>query len=172
MESPLRYFSTLTDPRVERTREHDLEDILFIAIASIICGAEGWNEIEEFGKSKEDWLKTFLRLPGGIPSHDTFNRVFSALDPQELEQCFMDWTRSVADLCANEVVAIDGKSMCGSRTSDKKSIVHMVSAWAEKNHIVLGQTKVDEKSNEITAIPKLLELLVLKGCIITFKIII
>ncbi|GAB6008859.1 ISAs1 family transposase [Dysgonomonas reticulitermitis] len=163
MESPLCYFSTLTDPRVERTREHDLEDILFIAIASIICGAEGWNEIEEFGKSKEDWLKTFLRLPGGIPSHDTFNRVFSALDPQELEQCFMDWTRSVADLCANEVVAIDGKSMCGSRTSDKKSIVHMVSAWAEKNHIVLGQTKVDEKSNEITAIPKLLELLVLKG---------
>ncbi|GHV41786.1 hypothetical protein FACS1894179_10190 [Bacteroidia bacterium] len=89
------------------------------------------------------------------------------MDPQELEQCFMDWTRSVADLCANEVVAIDGKSMCGSRTSDKKSIVHMVSAWAEKNHIVLGQTKVDEKSNEITAIPKLLELLVLKGCIVT-----
>ncbi|GHV16348.1 H repeat-associated protein YdcC [Bacteroidia bacterium] len=167
MESPLRYFSSLTDPRVERTREHDLEDILFIAIASIICGAEGWNEIEEFGKSKEDWLKTFLRLPGGIPSHDTFNRVFSALDPQELEQCFMDWTRSVADLCENEVVAIDGKSMCGSRTSDKKSIVHMVSAWAEKNHIVLGQTKVDEKSNEITAIPRLLELLVLKGCIVT-----
>jgi predicted transposase YbfD/YdcC len=167
MESPLCYFSCLTDPRVERTREHSLEDILFIAIASIICGAEGWNEMEEFGKSKEDWLKTFLRLPGGIPSHDTFNRVFSALDPHELEKCFMDWTRSVADLCENEVVAIDGKSMCGSRSSDKKSIVHMVSAWAEKNHIVLGQTKVEEKSNEITAIPKLLELLVLKGCIVT-----
>lgn len=167
MESPLHYFSSLTDPRVERTREHNLEDILFIAIASIICGADGWNEMEEFGKSKEDWLKTFLHLPGGIPSHDTFNRVFSALDPQELELCFMDWTRSVADLCENEVIAIDGKSMRGSRSSDKKAIVHMVSAWAEKNHIVLGQTKVDEKSNEITAIPKLLELLVLKGCIVT-----
>lgn len=167
MESPLTYFSSLTDPRVERTREHSLEDILFIAIASIICGAEGWNEMEEFGKCKEDWLKTFLRLPGGIPSHDTFNRVFSALDPEELESCFMDWTRSVADLCKNEVIAIDGKSMRGSRSTDKKSIVHMVSAWAEQNHLVLGQVKVEEKSNEITAIPRLLELLVVKGCIVT-----
>lgn len=167
MESPLDYFSSLTDPRVERTREHRLEDILFIAIASIICGAESWNDMEEFGKAKEDWLKTFLVLSGGIPSHDTFNRLFSALDPQELECCFMDWTRSVADLCENEVIAIDGKSMRGTRSSGNKSIVHMVSAWAEKNHIVLGQTKVEEKSNEITAIPQLLNLLVLKGCIVT-----
>lgn len=132
MESPVSYFSSLTDPRVERTREHSLEDILFIAISSIICGAEGWNEMEEFGKAKEDWLKTYLLLPSGIPSHDTFNRVFSSLNPEELERCFMDWTRSVADLCENEViVAIDGKSMRGSRSSDKKSIVHMVSTWAE-----------------------------------------
>jgi predicted transposase YbfD/YdcC len=123
--------------------------------------------MEEFGRAKEDWLKTFLRLPGGIPSHDTFNRVFSALNPEELEGCFMDWTRSIADLCENEVIAIDGKSMRGSRSLGKKSIVHMVSAWAEKNHIVLGQVKVDKKSNEITAIPKLLDLLVLKGCIVT-----
>jgi hypothetical protein len=92
-------------------------------------------------------LKTFLRLPSGIPSHDTFNRVFSALNPEELEGCFMDRTRSVADLCENEVIAIDGKSMRGSRSSGRKSIVHPVSAWAEKNHIVLGQVKVDEKSN-------------------------
>jgi hypothetical protein len=125
--------------------------------------AEDWNEMEEFGKAKEDWLKTFLRLPGGIPSHDTFNRVFSALNPEELKGCFMDWTRPVADLCENEVIAIDGKSMRGSRSSGRKSIVHLVSAWAEKNHIVLVQVKVDEKSNEITAIPKLLDLLVLKG---------
>jgi predicted transposase YbfD/YdcC len=122
--------------------------------------------MEEFGIAKEDWLKTFLRLPGGISSHDTFNRVFSALNSEELEGCFMDWTRSVADLCENEVIAIDGKSMRGSRSSGRKSIVHLVSAWAEKNHIVLGQVKVDEKSNEITAIPKLLDLLVLKGCIV------
>ncbi|GHV52375.1 hypothetical protein FACS1894181_15420 [Bacteroidia bacterium] len=135
MESPLRYFSPLTGPRVGRTREHDLEDILFIAIASVLCGAEGWNEMEEFGKAKEDWLKTFLRLPGDTPSHDTFNRVFSALDPGELEACFMDWTRPVAGLCENEVIAIDGKSLCGSRDSGKKSIVHMVSAWAEHNHL-------------------------------------
>lgn len=167
MKSPLDYFSSLTDPRVERTREHRLEDILFIAIASIICGAESWNEMEAFGKAKEAWLRTFLVLPGGIPSHDTFNRLFSALNPQELERCFMDWTRSVADLCENEVIAIDGKSMRGTRSSVNKNIVHMVSAWAGKNHIVLGQTKVEEKSNEITAIPKLLDLLVLKGCIVT-----
>jgi Transposase len=167
MKSPLNYFSSLTDPRVERTREHHLEDILFIAIASIICGGDSWNDMEEFGKAKEEWLRTFLQLPNGIPSHDTFNRVFSALNPEELEGCFIEWTRSVANLCEHEVIAIDGKSMCGTRDFGNKSIVHMVSAWAEKNHIVLGQVKVSEKSNEITAIPRLLELLVLKGCIVT-----
>ena len=176
MESPLSYFSSLTDPRVERTREHLLDDILFIAISSVICGADGWNDMEEFGKAKHEWLQTFLALPGGIPSHDTFNRVFSALEPTGLENCFLDWTRSVADLCKHEVIAIDGKSIRGSRDAGKKSIVHtvyfvqstsMVSAWADQNHIVLGQTKVCEKSNEITAIPRLLELLVLQGCIVT-----
>jgi predicted transposase YbfD/YdcC len=167
MESPLRYFSDLTDPRVERTREHRLEDILFIAIASIICGAESWYEMEEFGKSKEEWLKTFLCLPGGIPSHDTFNRVFSALNPEESEKSFVRWTQSVANLSEGEVVAIDGKSMRGTREQSNKSIVHMVSARAQENHITFGQVKVDEKSNEITAIPRLLDLLVLKGCIVT-----
>ena len=98
MESPLSYFSLLTDPRVDRTHEHHLENILFIAIASIICGADSWNNMEEFGKFKEEWLKTFLQLPSGIPSHDTFNRVFSALNPEELESCFIEWTRAVANL--------------------------------------------------------------------------
>jgi predicted transposase YbfD/YdcC len=163
MESPVGYFSSLTDPRVERTREHSLEDILFIATASVICGAEGRNEMEAFGRAREDRLKTFLRLPGGIPSRDTFKRVFSALNPEELEGCFMDWTRPVADLCENEVMAIDGKCMCGSRSSGRKSIVR---ARAEQNHIVSDQTKVEEKSSEITAIPKLPDLPVLKGCIV------
>lgn len=167
MESPLSYFSSLTDPRVERTKSHSLDDILFIAISSIICGAESWNDMESFGEAKEDWLRTFLRLPEGIPSHDTFNRVFSALDPKELELCFIEWTRSVANLTNNEVISIDGKTMRGTREYGAKSIVHMVSAWASGNHIVLGQLKVEEKSNEITAIPKLLSLLVLKGCIVT-----
>jgi hypothetical protein len=101
MKSPMSYyFSNIRDPRVERTREHDLEDILFIAIASIICGAESWYDMEEFGKAKEEWLKTFLRLPGGIPSHDTFNHVFSAIDPDELEKGFVDWTQAVTRLSA------------------------------------------------------------------------
>lgn len=167
MTSPLPFFSELTDPRVDRTKAHMLEDILFIAIASVICGAESWNDMENFGKAKEGWLRTFLRLPEGIPSHDTFNRVFSALNPEELESSFLSWTRSVAELTDNEVVSIDGKSMRGTREHGSKSIVHMVSAWASANHIVLGQLKVNEKSNEITAIPKLLDLLVVKGCIVT-----
>ena len=167
MNSPFAFFSELTDPRVERTKAHMLEDILFIAIASVICGAESWNDMENFGKAKQEWLRTFLRLPEGIPSHDTFNRVFSALNSEELESSFIAWTRSVAELTDNEVISIDGKSMRGTREYGSKSIVHMVRAWACENHIVLGQLKVDEKSNEITAIPKLLELLVIKGCIVT-----
>lgn len=167
MNSPYPFFSELTDPRVERTKVHLLEDILFIAIASVICGAESWNDMENFGKAKEEWLRTFLRLPEGIPSHDTFNRVFSALNPEELESSFISWTRSVAELTDKEVISIDGKSIRGTREHGSKTIVHMVSAWATENHIVLGQLKVGEKSNEITAIPKLLDLLVIKGCIVT-----
>jgi hypothetical protein len=139
MESPLSYFSNLTDPRVERTREHDLEEILFISIASVICGAESWYEMEEFGKSKEEWLKTFLHLPGGIPSHDTFNRVFSALKPEELEKNSIAWPQAVARLAEGEVVVIDGKSMSGTREQGNKCIVQMLSAWAQENHIALDQ---------------------------------
>ena len=127
MESPLQFFAGLTDPRVERTRAHLLEDIIFIAIASVICGAETWNEMEDFGKGKYDWLKTFLKLSNGIPSHDTFNRVLSAFDPQEFEKCFLEWTRSVARFTEGEVVSIDGKALRGSGGKDKK-ITHMVSA--------------------------------------------
>lgn len=115
MESPLKYFAELKDPRVERTREHVREEILLIAIAAILSGAGGWNEIENYGRAKSDWLRTFLTLPSGIPSHDTFNRVFAALDPQELEKGFMSWVASIARLTAGEVVAIDGKALRGTR---------------------------------------------------------
>lgn len=167
MESPLKYFAELKDPRVERTREHLLEEILLIAIAAILSGAGGWNEIENYGKAKSDWLRTFLALPSGIPSHDTFNRVFAALDPQELEKGFVSWVTSIARLTAGEVVAIDGKALRGTRKAGNKGIVHLVSAWANTNNLVLAQRKVDDKSNEITAIPKLLAALELSGTVVT-----
>ena len=172
MDSPLKHFADLRDPRVERTREHLLEEILLITIAAVLSGANGWNEIEDYALSKYAWFKSFLTLPSGIPSHDTFNRVFSALDPEELEKGFVAWVSSIAKLTAGEVVAIDGKTLRGAsepskKGPDKKAIVHMVSAWANTNCLVLGQRRVDEKSNEITAIPKLLEALELSGTVVT-----
>lgn len=167
MDNPLKYFSELTDPRVERNREHLLEEILLIAIAAVLSGAESWNDIADYGEDKLEWLETFLELPGGIPSHDTFNRVFAALDPDEMERGFAAWVSSIAKLTAGEVVAIDGKTLCGTREAGKKQLVHLVSAWASANNLVLGQRKVDEKSNEIKAIPKLLEALELAGTVVT-----
>jgi len=167
MENPPKYFAELRDPRVERTREHLLEEILLIAIAAVRSGAESWNDIEDYGHAKREWLKTFLTLPSGIPSHDTFNRVFTDLDPVELEQGFVAWVSSIARLTAGEVVSIDGKSLRGARQTSGKAMVHMVSAWASANNLVLAQRKVDDKSNEITAIPKLLETLELSGTVVT-----
>jgi predicted transposase YbfD/YdcC len=157
MYNPISYFSRLCDPRVERTRYHLMEDIIFITIAAVICGAETWNEIEDYGKSKESWLRQYLALPNGIPSHDTFNRFFSALDPQEFEQAFLSWVKEVVQLTEGEVISIDGKTLCGAKGS--KRAVHIVSAWSSANQLSLGQIKVEEKSNEITAIPRLLEVL-------------
>lgn len=167
MESPLQFFAGLKDPRVERTREHLLVDILMITISAVICGAESWYDIEEFGKQKKEWLQKFLKLPNGIPTHDTFNRLFAALDPDELGKCFLEWTQSVSRLTQGEVISIDGKTLRGSSDSGSKRMVHMVSAWASVNNLVLAQRKVEEKSNEITAIPALLEVLALSGCIVT-----
>jgi predicted transposase YbfD/YdcC len=167
MDNPLKYFAELRDPRVERNREHLLEEILLIAIAAVLSGAESWNDIADYGEDKQEWLQTFLTLPSGIPSHDTFNRVFASLDPEEMEKGFAAWVASIAKLTAGEVVAIDGKTLCGTRETGKKALVHMVSAWAETNGLVLGQRKVDEKSNEITAIPKLLNALELAGTVVT-----
>jgi predicted transposase YbfD/YdcC len=145
-----------------------MEDIIFITIAAVICGAETWNDIENYGKSKENWLRQYLQLPNGIPSHDTFNRFFSALNPEEFEKAFLEWVSDVAEMTKGEVVSIDGKSLRGTREgSQSKRAVHIVSAWANTNRLSLGQVKVDEKSNEITAIPKLLEVLALQGCLVT-----
>lgn len=163
-----RHFGNLVDPRMERTRRHELVDIITIAICGVICGGDSWVDIELFGKSKQDWLAKFLGLPNGIPSHDTFGRVFSRLDPDKFRSCFMDWVAAISQITRGQVVAIDGKTVRGSHDkANGKDAIHMVSAWASANHLVLGQTKVNDKSNEIVAIPVLLELLELSGCIVT-----
>lgn len=162
------HFSALSDPRVDRTKDHLLTDILTIAICAVIAGADTWVAIERFGRSKYDWFKSFLPLPNGIPSHDTFGRVFAALDPTTFSECFSAWMASIAQLTQGQIVAIDGKTLRGSfDTASAKAAIHMVSAWACSNHLLLGQIKTDEKSNEITAIPQLLKLLHLQGCIVT-----
>jgi predicted transposase YbfD/YdcC len=162
------YFGDLPDPRVERTRKHKLLDIIAIAICGVICGADSWVEIEEFGKIREVWLREFLELPNGIPSHDTFGRVFSRLDAEAFRKQFIHWVRDVHTLTQGQVVAIDGKKARRSGDkADSTSMLHVVSAWASDNQLALGQVKVADDSNEITAIPKLLELLVLTGCVVT-----
>lgn len=164
----LNYFSEISDPRVDRTKEHSLINIIVIAICAVICGADSFVEIEEFGNTSINWLKTFLDLQNGIPSHDTFGRVFSLIDPNEFKKCFLNWIKEVSKITNSEIVSIDGKTV--RRSYDKKSnksAIHMVSAWANANSLVLGQVKVDSKSNEITAIPELLKLLEIKGCIVT-----
>jgi predicted transposase YbfD/YdcC len=162
------YFTQVKDPRVERTRWHSLTDIITIAILAVIAGAKGWEDIEEYGLNKKEWLERFLELPEGIPSPDTFRRVFEKINPKEFEQCFRRWVQSLVEKLGVEVVAIDGKNHRGSydRASQLKAL-HMVSAWSNEHRLVLGQTKVSAKSNEITAIPALLEMLDISGCIIT-----
>jgi predicted transposase YbfD/YdcC len=162
------HFATVEDPRIERSKRHLLIDILTIAILAVICGADGWVSIALYGRSKYEWLKTFLALPNGIPSHDTFANVFARLDPEQLRTCFLSWVRSVSRLTDGEIIAIDGKTARGSYDHGAgKGAIHMVSAWASQNRLVLGQRKVDDKSNEITAIPELLKVLELQGCIVT-----
>jgi len=171
-ENPLEkieeHFGSVQDPRIDRSKDHNLIDIISIAICAVICGAAGWVDIENFGKSKIVWLNTFLELPNGIPSHDTFGRVFSLIDPEEFQKSFQSWVQSIHELTNGQVVAIDGKQLRGSKDGFLgKRAIYMVSAWAEANELVLGQRKVNEKSNEITAIPELLKILNISGCIIT-----
>jgi predicted transposase YbfD/YdcC len=166
--SLLKHFASLEDPRVAYLVEHRLLDIIALTICGVICGADSWVEIEAYGHSKTDWLQSFLALPNGIPSHDTIRRLFTMLEPASLQSCFANWVKSIAELSDGEVVAIDGKCVRRSYDNGKgQGAIHMVSAWASENRLVLGQVKVDSKSNEITAIPKLLEILDLQGCIVT-----
>ena len=142
------YFSAIDDPRIERSKQHKLIDIITIAICAVICGAEGWTDIETYGVTKYSFLKQFLELPNGIPSHDTFARVFGRLNPQQFQQCFLDWIKAINKITEGEVIAIDGKALRHSyaQGADKKAI-HMGSAWATENRLVLGQVKVDKKSS-------------------------
>jgi predicted transposase YbfD/YdcC len=162
------HFGKLEDTRIDRRKQHKLIDIITIAICAVICGAETWVDIEIHGKAKKDWLSKFLELPNGIRSHDTFGRVFAAINQEEFQQCFLGWVKGVRTKTEQEIISFDGKE---SRNSgDKKngkSAINMVSAWATSNRLVLGQKKVDGKSNEITALPELIKILDLSGCIVT-----
>jgi len=162
----IKFFSVVSDPRIERTKEHKLIDIIVIALCSVLCGAEGWTEIEEFGKGKKKWFEKFLELPNGIPSHDTFRRVFMILDSGNFREVLIKWARQVTKNMKSEIVSIDGKTARGSQKNGK-AVLHSVSAWAHDAGIVLGEIKTAEKSNEITAIPELLKSLDIKGSIVT-----
>ena len=162
------HFATLPDPRIDRTRLHELMDIIVIAICGVICGADGWEDIAKYGRAKQAWLSTFLSLPNGIPAHDTFRRVFCLLDPAAFHECFQHWIEALSEGLGLKRIAIDGKTM--RRSFDRasgKAALHLVSAWATEQHLVLGQVAVDTKSNEITAIPKLLDLLDVSGAMVS-----
>jgi predicted transposase YbfD/YdcC len=161
-------FAALEDPRVERTRRHKLLDMVFIALCAVVSGANDFVAMEKFGHSKRAWLEKYLTLDNGIPTHDTFTRVFSALDPQSFVDCFLSWVDTLQVSTAGKVVAIDGKTARATLDRAKgQQPLHVVSAWAVENHLVLGQEVVEDKSNEITAIPKLLEVLELTGALVT-----
>jgi len=163
-------FADLPDPRVDRTQRHQLIDIVVMAICAVICGAEGWEDLEMFAEVHQTWFETFLELPQGMPSHDPFRRVFARLAPEEFGGRCLTWVQEVAEVTRGEVVAIDGKTL--RRSHDRavgKAAIHMVSAWASENGLVLGQVKTDDTSNEITAIPELLRVLELTGCIVTIE---
>ena len=168
MRTLVEHFAGLEDPRVARSRRHGLLAVVTIALCAVIGGAENWVEIEQFGRAKERWFAGFLDLPGGIPSHDTFGRVFARLDAERFEACFADWMRAVAEVLPLEVIALDGKAL--RRSGDRRrgrAALHLVSAWACANRLVLAQVAVEDKSNEITAFPVLLRQLALKGCLVT-----
>lgn len=161
-----KHFKNVSEFRQVKKIKHLLIDIIVITVCAVVSGADTFSEVELFMKYKEDWLKSILALPGGIPSHDTIERVFRMINPEEFRRCFLSWVREISEVTNGEVVAIDGKTIRGSADGNR-SPIHIVSAWSRENGIVLGQTKVKDKSNEIIAIPELLKVLELKGCIVT-----
>ena len=162
------HFSQIQDPRARHSINHLLLDIIVITLCATICGANDWEAVAEYGRTKQEWLKTFLDLPNGIPSHDTFSRLFARLNPEQLQSCFIQWMQAVHQVSNGELLNVDGKTLRGAREAgNNRSFIHMVSLWSATNRLVLGQRKVDEKSNEITAIPELLKLLEIKGCLVT-----
>jgi predicted transposase YbfD/YdcC len=166
--SLLHHFADLDDPRTEHTKLHSLLDILALTLCAVVAGAEGWTDVEAYGQEKYDWLTTFLELPNGIPSHDTIGRVFGAMEPAAFQECFLSWMHAVVGASNGKLIAIDGKTLRHSfDTAKGKSAIHLVSAWASQNHLLLGQQAVADKSNEITAIPALLKLLDLQGALVT-----
>lgn len=166
--SLIQHFAALEDPRVERSKQHLLIDIMAIAILAVISGADGWVAIETYGNSKQEWLSSDFRLPNGIPSHDTFARVFARINPKEFERCFHNWISSITATMQAQVIPIDGKTLRGSYDREaKQNALTLVSAWASEHRLVLGQLKVNSKSNEITAIPQLLSMLHISGSIIS-----
>lgn len=162
----LFHLATLPDPRELRGQRHLLLDVLVIGVLATLCGVDDWEGIEDFALEEETWLRTFLELPNGIPSHDTFNRIFRMIDIAAFNACFLEWVKALRRKVSKDVVAIDGKTLRGSG-DEEESPLHMVSAWSVANRLVLGQRSVDAKSNEIKAIPKLLQVLELNGCIVT-----
>lgn len=165
----MQHFEAISDPRIHNHNyRHHLSDILVITILGCICGADTWEELSEFAEAKEDWFKTFLKLPHGIPSHDTFGRVFSLINPEVFEACFFEWIQSLSVDINKEIIAIDGKTLRGSHNRNKgQKALHLVSAWAAKNRLLLGQVKTEEKSNEIEAVPRLLNMIDVKNSIVT-----
>ena len=164
----LEHFTNLKDPRIERSKEHLLKDIVAIAILAILSGADGWVAIEAYGNAKYEWLKSFLELPNGIPSHDTFSRVFARIEPQQFQECFLSWVNAIVGELELNVITIDGKTMKQSYDrNDQQKALHIVTAWSSSHQLVLGQKKVDKKSNELTAIPALIEMLEIAGSVIT-----
>jgi len=162
------HFGNLRDPRAAHSIEHKLLDILIISISGTISGANDFTAIAEYGKSKEKWLKTFLELENGIPSADTFERIFARLNPLEFQKCFIGWMEAVHKTTDGELINIDGKTLRGAKEAgNSRSLIHMVSVWSARQHFVLGEKKVSEKSNEITAIPPLLEILAIRGCLVS-----
>jgi len=164
----LHHFAELDDPRTDHTRLHNLLDIIALTLCAVVSGAEGWTDVEGYGEEKQDWLETFLDLPNGIPSHDTIGRVFGAMDAATFQECFLSWMHAVVGASNGKLIAIDGKTLRRSfDTANRKSAIHLVSAWASENHLLLGQQAVADRSNEITAIPALLKLLDLQGALVT-----